>query len=117
MNVDPERSKTLVSLIHVGSISSRSNAEAIILSVPANGQRSSRTGEAFTCRIWVKDVLVALQAHGIVVLPTDIGKSATSVLVPRPYSLISIRFLGDDSGGVRPRVGTESRAGTGRDCR
>lgn len=46
--------------------------------IPANGTASLRTGEAFTCHIWVKDVLVALQDAGLILLSTDIGKYVIS---------------------------------------
>ncbi|KAG6150205.1 hypothetical protein E4U37_006352 [Claviceps purpurea] len=40
--------------------------------VPADGSPSKRTGESFTCRIWVKDVLVALNDCGEIILPVII---------------------------------------------
>ncbi|KAG6300745.1 hypothetical protein E4U45_003708 [Claviceps purpurea] len=40
--------------------------------VPADGSPSKRTGESFTCLIWVKDVLVALYDCGEIVLPATI---------------------------------------------
>ncbi|KAG6208376.1 hypothetical protein E4U35_000135 [Claviceps purpurea] len=40
--------------------------------VQADGSPSKRTGESFTCRIWVKDVLVALHDCGEIVLPAII---------------------------------------------
>lgn len=41
---------------------------------PADGQPSSNTNEQFTCRVWVKDALYALQNAGIIhlVKPIDV---------------------------------------------
>ncbi|KAK4206189.1 hypothetical protein QBC37DRAFT_249706, partial [Rhypophila decipiens] len=69
--VDPAKSMTLIALVFVASISDPVSVEAVIRSIPT-GTASRRTGEAFTCRIWVKDVLVALQEAGLILLPEDI---------------------------------------------
>lgn len=68
---------SLIVLIWVAYVSDPAAAEAVIWSIPANDTASLRTGEAFTCRIWVKDVLVALQDAGLILLSTDIGKYVT----------------------------------------
>lgn len=64
----------LIAMIKVSDIRSLDLVEHAINSVPANGSPSGRNGEAFTCRTWVKDALVALHDSGAIVLPTDIGK-------------------------------------------
>ncbi|OAA55873.1 hypothetical protein SPI_08080 [Niveomyces insectorum RCEF 264] len=70
--VNPAQSLTLVALIRVAKVKSVSQAEEVIRSIPADGYPSQRTGEAFTCRIWVKDVLMALYEQGVISLPRDI---------------------------------------------
>ena len=42
--------------------------------MPVDGKPSERTGEAFSCRTWVKDTLVSLDENGAILLPTDMGK-------------------------------------------
>jgi hypothetical protein len=41
-------------------------------SVPASGEPSVNTGEAFSCTVWVKDALLALQKAGVITLVKDI---------------------------------------------
>jgi hypothetical protein len=71
---DPAHSLTLIALIRVSDVSDHPLATHIIQSSPANGNPSRRTGETFTCRIWVKDTLVALHDNGVITLPADIGR-------------------------------------------
>lgn len=70
----PEQSMSLIVLIRVDKVKSHSHTMDVIKSIPAVGTPSRRTGEDFTCRIWIKDVLVALHECGEIVLPTNIGK-------------------------------------------
>ncbi len=67
-------------LLLVGSVNARSRVTDVIKSIPADGNPSRRTGEVFTCRIWVKDVLVALDESGEIKLPVDVGKSTMALL-------------------------------------
>ncbi|KAI1174921.1 hypothetical protein F4777DRAFT_552425 [Nemania sp. FL0916] len=71
----PEQSLSLIALLLVAEVNSHSRAKEVIRSIPADGSPSQRTGEAITCRIWVKDVLVALCEQGVIALPAGIGKS------------------------------------------
>jgi hypothetical protein len=71
---DPAHSLTLIALIRVGDVGNHPLATHIIQNSPVNGSPSQRTGEAFTCRIWVKDTLVALHENRVTTLPADIGK-------------------------------------------
>lgn len=70
----PESSLTLICLVKISDVASQRQAKSVIASVPADGEPSARTTEAFTCRIWVKDVLVALHNGGIIQLTLDIGE-------------------------------------------
>ncbi|KAJ4249765.1 hypothetical protein NW762_012107 [Fusarium torreyae] len=63
---------SLIALMKVGNIENYSLAEEIVQKVPADGSPSWRTGESFTCRIWVKDALVELHENGLTRLPVDI---------------------------------------------
>lgn len=64
----------LIVLVRVGQCQSYSQSEAILKTIPADGNPSLRTGEAFTCRIWVKDVLMALHENGDIEIPVNIGE-------------------------------------------
>ena len=91
---DPASSLTLIVLVRVSAIvdsddegddsgdydgdarrGGSSEVVGVLRTVPVDGTPSRRTGEAFDCRTWVKDVLVALHQHGKITLPVDIGKS------------------------------------------
>ncbi|KAK7963895.1 hypothetical protein PG988_010869 [Apiospora saccharicola] len=69
----PEKSMTLIVLVRVDALKSHSGATDVIKTIAADGSPSRRTGEAFTCRIWIKDVLMALHAAGQSALPVDIA--------------------------------------------
>lgn len=73
-NAKPDQSMSLIVLIRVGKIKTHSRMRDVIKGIAADGNPSQRTGEAFTCRIWVKDVLMALHDYGEIVLPMDISK-------------------------------------------
>lgn len=75
---DPDRSISLIAVILVDRVKRHSRTTDIIRSIPADGSPSQRTGESFTCRTWVKDVLVALHEYEEIMLPTDIGKFSIS---------------------------------------
>ncbi|QPC72216.1 hypothetical protein HYE68_002968 [Fusarium pseudograminearum] len=88
--VDPADSMTLIAMMKVSDIRSPDLVEHAIKSVPANGSPSGRNGEAFTCRTWVKDALVALHDCGAIVLPTDIETiEKNSIQYGMRYSRIS----------------------------
>ncbi|KAF4634538.1 hypothetical protein G7Y89_g3556 [Cudoniella acicularis] len=68
-------SLSLVLVYRIGSLSSQAGRlDQVLRAVPANGSASLRTGEAFTCRIWAKDALMALHNSGIVTLSASIDK-------------------------------------------
>ncbi|KAI5777816.1 hypothetical protein EDC01DRAFT_390457 [Geopyxis carbonaria] len=49
--------------------------------VPASGEPSPYTGEAFSCRVWVKDALAALDAAGLIGLErstTEVEEAAVA---------------------------------------
>lgn len=69
----PNQSMSLIVLVRLDEVQSYSCATGVIRSIPADGNPSERTGEAFTCRVWAKDVLVALYENGKIGLNTDIG--------------------------------------------
>ncbi|KND87684.1 hypothetical protein TOPH_07652 [Tolypocladium ophioglossoides CBS 100239] len=68
----PAESMTLIILMRVDEVRSHGRAMDVIKSIPADGSPSQRTGEAFDCKTWVKDVLVALHEAGEIKLPTVI---------------------------------------------
>ncbi|KAG6072095.1 hypothetical protein E4U33_003376 [Claviceps sp. LM78 group G4] len=70
----PDQSKTLIVLVLVGKAKNHSQIMEVIRGTPADGSPSKRTGESFTCRIWVKDVLVSLHERGEIVLPGTIDE-------------------------------------------
>lgn len=43
-----------------------------LANVPGSGQASSNTGEAFTCRVWVKDAVLALHNAEVILLKRSI---------------------------------------------
>lgn len=65
---------TLICLVKIGELPDLHQAKTAIAGGPAEGEASSRTGEAFTCRIWVKDVLVTLHGGGIIQWLSDVGE-------------------------------------------
>ncbi|KAF7957507.1 hypothetical protein EAE96_003084 [Botrytis aclada] len=65
---------SLVLVFKIGPISSSDRIDEVLRAVPADGSASLRTAEAFTCRIWMKDALVALHENHVVTLPADIGE-------------------------------------------
>lgn len=67
-------SMSLVLAYKIGAASSPSEMDQVLRDLPAGGSASLRTGEVFTCRIWVKDVLVALQTRGHVISKADVGE-------------------------------------------
>ncbi|KAI8963631.1 hypothetical protein F5Y11DRAFT_346277 [Daldinia sp. FL1419] len=72
----PDVSVTLIVLVKVDSLH-KDGFSTIAKSVPADGSPSKRTGEAFRCLTWVKDVLVSLDTNGIIKLPHDIDRFVT----------------------------------------
>ncbi|KAL9115225.1 MAG: hypothetical protein Q9227_001019 [Pyrenula ochraceoflavens] len=67
-------SRSLCLLFKVGTVTNQNWDEfkATLGNVPGTGQPSLNTQEAFTCRIWVKDALVALQNAGFICLTKPI---------------------------------------------
>ncbi|KAI6754715.1 hypothetical protein HG530_012467 [Fusarium avenaceum] len=87
---DSAYSMTLIALIRVGDVSSHALATQLIQSSPANGSPSSRTGEKFNCRIWVKDTFVALHENTVTTLPADIDTIEKQVVsIGLKYAVIS----------------------------
>ncbi|KAG6185217.1 hypothetical protein E4U46_005564 [Claviceps purpurea] len=70
----PDQSTSLIVLVLVGKTKNHSRILEVIRGIPADGSPSMRTGESFTCRIWVKDVLVSLHERGEIVLPGTIDE-------------------------------------------
>lgn len=76
------RSRPLVLLFRLGSVSSSTSTlcDSTLRNVPAKGEPSTRTSEAFTCRIWVKDAVVALHSAKIIVLTKSIGQYCEKII-------------------------------------
>jgi len=68
-------SESLCLCFKVGTVNSETwNTLKIKLGqVPASGQPSPNTQEAFTCRVWVKDALLALHNAGVICLTKTIA--------------------------------------------
>lgn len=77
---------SLVLVYKIGSVSSQTALDQVLKAVPANGSASLRTGEAFTCRIWTKDALMALHNNRIVTLHASIGEFQ-SLHAPTAYTV------------------------------
>ncbi|KAL3419881.1 hypothetical protein PVAG01_08380 [Phlyctema vagabunda] len=71
-STNPLNSMSLVLVYKIGSISSHDDLDQLLRNTPADGSASLRTGEAFTCRIWTKDALVALHHNRVLTLSADI---------------------------------------------
>ncbi|KAG5986723.1 hypothetical protein E4U43_005385 [Claviceps pusilla] len=69
---EPENSLTLIALILLGKIKNESKVLQTFEKVPADGRPSLRTGAAFACNTWTKDVLFMLEQEGELVLPADV---------------------------------------------
>jgi hypothetical protein len=80
-------SSTLVLAYKIGQVSSQSQIDQVLRDVPADGSPSLRTGEAFTCRIWAKDAVMALYNNRLLDLSADIGEFRHLVLLQQLYSL------------------------------
>jgi hypothetical protein len=76
---DPFSSERLVSLYRIGKISNEDfgnrAVERVARDVPADGNPSQRTGQTFTCRVWIGDVVAELGRRGVLELKKSIGKS------------------------------------------
>ncbi|KAK4132084.1 hypothetical protein BT67DRAFT_457676 [Trichocladium antarcticum] len=68
---DPGKSITLIVLVKVGTVI-KNGIASVIQQVPADGNPSTRNGEAFSCLTWAKDALAHLMAKGNVVLKADV---------------------------------------------
>lgn len=49
--------------------------ERMARDVPADGNPSRRTGQTFTCRVWIGDVVAELGRKGVLDLKKSIGES------------------------------------------
>jgi hypothetical protein len=86
--------ESLYLIYKISSIASIEACQAVLDKVnakgPAEGFVSPRTGEEFTCRIWVKDALLALDKAGVIELAMSVGGKMTthqrslSDSLPRP---------------------------------
>ncbi|KAI5777812.1 hypothetical protein EDC01DRAFT_635480 [Geopyxis carbonaria] len=60
----------------IGAVDSNGNGfeklRAVLGAVPTSGEPSPNTNEAFGCRVWVKDALVALDKAGVVRLTKSV---------------------------------------------
>jgi hypothetical protein len=76
--VDPFSSDRLVCLYRIGTISEENSEkrsfEQAVADVPADGSPSRRTGQTFTCRVWIGDVLMELGKIGLLELKKSIGE-------------------------------------------
>ncbi|KAH7240721.1 uncharacterized protein BKA55DRAFT_575654 [Fusarium redolens] len=70
----------MIVIAKVASVTSETRATQVVQSVPADGEPSQRTGETFTCRIWVKDALVKLHDSAAIFLPNDIYTIETQAI-------------------------------------
>ena len=52
----------------------------VLNAVGADGTPSPHTGEAFSCRVWVKDAMLALHKNRIIVLPGEADEVEAYVL-------------------------------------
>lgn len=52
--------------------------EQVLHRVSADGRASERTGGTFTCRIWVKNAIAALQDNNIIMLRKSVGMCSSS---------------------------------------
>ncbi|PYH95641.1 hypothetical protein BO71DRAFT_199916 [Aspergillus ellipticus CBS 707.79] len=75
----------------------------ILDGIPADGRPSPNTGEVFSCRVWVKDAIIALQNNGIITL----GK-ALSELEDILLEGASDNKVGVERGRSRARVENSS---------
>jgi hypothetical protein len=50
--------------------------ERVARDVPADGNPSRRTGQTFTCRVWIGDVIAELGRAGVLELKKGIGADA-----------------------------------------
>lgn len=76
--VDPFSSDRLVCLYRIGTISREDIesglVEQVVKDVPADGNPSRRTGQSFTCQVWVGDVIMELAKRGLLELKKSIGE-------------------------------------------
>jgi hypothetical protein len=76
--VDPFSSDRLVCLYRIGIISKQDVesgfVEQVMKEVPADGNPSRRTGQSFSCRVWVGDVIAKLAERGVLELKKSIGE-------------------------------------------
>lgn len=95
----PEQSFSLVTVVRVSGLNGTiSDALDMIQSVPADGSPSQRTGAAFNCSTWLKDVLAALDEAGTIKLPMNIGESR---ILSFPFAFIRIALTPDVDDLVR----------------
>lgn len=67
-------SPSIVLIDRISPLSPQIKACQVLRYVLADGSASLCTGEAFTCRIWMKNAFVILHDSGIVSLGADIGE-------------------------------------------
>ncbi|KAG6114303.1 hypothetical protein E4U13_003417 [Claviceps humidiphila] len=104
----PDQSTTLTVLVLVGRTKNHPRIMEVIRGIPADGSPSKRTGESFTCRIWVKDVLVSLHECGEIVLPGTIDELENMALEQG----LRYRRVAGDSGGATVINETSSQGAT-----
>jgi hypothetical protein len=73
-------SMSLCLAFKIGAVTDVQAFGQVLVSVPSSGQPSANTGEAFTCRVWVKDALHALHAAGIIKLEKSIDEIESEAL-------------------------------------
>jgi hypothetical protein len=77
LSSDPMSLMSLVLVQKLGEASSPDQMYKALQGVPADGSPSLRTGEPFTCRISLKDAVMALHKNGLLDLIADIGESTS----------------------------------------
>jgi hypothetical protein len=111
-------SMALIVLVKVGTIVKNDRDVAtVIQQVLADGEPSKRTGEAFTCRVWVKDALAHLAASGSAVLEGDVGEWAFQSRLDIYLLMASRSFARGNGQTVCRRVCSAGRDGRGSDYR
>ncbi|KAK2871592.1 hypothetical protein FQN49_003024 [Arthroderma sp. PD_2] len=77
-------SMSLVLAYKIGSVndSNWQTCKDVLSGVAAGPHPSPNTGEAFSCRVWAKDAIIALRDNGIIVLEEDLS-SIEALLLSR----------------------------------
>ncbi|PWY80247.1 hypothetical protein BO94DRAFT_537125 [Aspergillus sclerotioniger CBS 115572] len=85
-------SMSLVLAYRIGSIdqSTWETCTNILNGVAADGKPSPNTGEAFSCRVWVKDAIIALQNNRIIELKHTISELEAILVTYATDNLVAV---------------------------